>query len=91
MPRNKLFYHFIWSTKGRQPLLDPVTKETAIKAIIAKAVDLGSIVLAVNGTEDRMHLLVSAPPVFAPSIYIGQVQEVSSHPMRHLGRKIFSQ
>jgi putative transposase len=90
MPKNKLFYHFIWSTKLRRSLLDPATKKTVIKAIVAKAVDLGSMVLAVNGAEDHMHLLVSAPPAVAPSMLIGQIKGVSSHLVRHLGKTDFA-
>ena len=90
MPKHKLFYHFIWSTKHRRPLLDPETKNIVKKAIIAKAIDLRSIVLAIDGSEDHMHLLVSAPPAIAPSVLIGQVKGVSSHLVRHLGRKDFS-
>jgi putative transposase len=50
---------------------------------------LGTVVLAINGVEDHMHLLVSVPPTVPPSTLIGQIKGVSSHLVRHLGWKDF--
>jgi putative transposase len=90
MPKSSLFYHFTWSTKHRQPLLNDSNRKILYKSIIAKAVELGSIVLAVHAIEDHIHLLVSAPPTIAPSVLVGQIKGVSSHLLRHLGWKEFS-
>ncbi len=90
MPKNQLFYHFTWSTKYRESLLDPEIRKTLFKSIIAKAVELGSIVLALNVVEDHAHMLVSAPPSIAPSVLIGQVKGASSHLVRHLGWSEFA-
>ncbi len=90
MSKHQLLYHFIWSTKQRKPLLDPEIRKVIIKSIIAKSVELDSIVLAVNGIEDHIHLLVSASPTIAPSSLIGQIKGVSSHLVRHMGWMDFS-
>jgi putative transposase len=90
MSKHQLFYHFIWSTKYRKPLVDLEIRKVVIKSIIAKSVELDSIVLAVNGIEDHFHLLVSASPTIAPSFLIGQIKGVSSHLVRHLGWIDFS-
>jgi putative transposase len=90
MPKNKLFYHYVWSTKYRKPLLNLEIRKVIIKSIIAKSIELGSIVLAVNGIEDHIHLLVSAPPAIAPSTLVGQIKGVSSHLVRRLGWTDFS-
>jgi REP element-mobilizing transposase RayT len=85
MPKNQLFYHFIWSTKYRAPLVDDKNREIIYKSIIAKSIELESIALALNGTEDHLHLLLSASPAMAPSNLIGQIKGSSSHLIRHRG------
>jgi len=89
MPKSWLFYHFIWSTKYRQPLIDEKNREIIIKSIVAKSAELGAAVLAINGVDDHMHLLVSVSPTVSPSVLIGQVKGVSSHLVRRLGWKDF--
>jgi putative transposase len=90
MPKSSLFYHFVWSTKHRQPLLDEVNRKIIYKSIIAKAVELGSVVLAIRAVEDHLHLLISASPAISPSRLVGQIKGVSSHLIRKLGWKDFS-
>jgi putative transposase len=90
MPNSGLFYHFVWSTKHRQPLLNDSNRKIVYKSIIAKAVELGSMVLEIRAVEDHIHLLVSAPPTIAPSKIIGQIKGVSSHLLRKLGWIDFS-
>ena len=85
MPKHRLFYHFTWSIKFRKPIIDSEIRKVLYKSIVAKAVELGSIVLALDGIEDHVHLLVSAPPAVTPSVLIGQIKGVSSHLVRHLG------
>jgi putative transposase len=71
MPKHRLFYHFTWSIKFRKPIIDSEIRKVLYKSIVAKAVELGSIVLALDGIEDHVHLLVSAPPAVTPSVLIG--------------------
>jgi putative transposase len=89
MPKTLLFYHIVWSTKNRSFLIDHQAREIIFKSIIAKSKELGFSVLALNGVEDHVHLLVSSPPTIAPSFFIGQIKGVSSHLIRSLGRKEF--
>lgn len=90
MSKPSLFYHFIWSTKNRQPFLDDSNKKIIYKSIIAKAVQLSSSVLEINAVEDHIHMLVSASPAIAPATLIGQIKGVSSHLIRRLGWDGFS-
>ncbi len=48
------------------------------RAVQKEAERLGCVVLAVNGMEDHIHLLVQAPPTLAPSLLAQQVKGVSS-------------
>jgi putative transposase len=89
MPKYWLFYHFTWSTKNRLPLIDDDNRVILYKSIISKSVELGASVLAINGMDDHMHLLVSVSPTVSPSILIGQIKGVSSHLVRRSGWKEF--
>jgi len=83
MPYWRLFYHFVWGTKNREPLIALEWEDSLHNVIAAKATKLGAFVHAVGGTEDHVHLVVSVPPKIALSIFIGQVKGNSSHFVNH--------
>ena len=79
----RLFYHIVWATKHREPLI-PSRSALALHEVIAgKAEALGAIVHAVGGVEDHIHLVVSVPPGVALSEFIRQVKGNSSHFANH--------
>jgi len=83
MPYWRLYYHFVWGTKDREPLIAPQWEASLHNVIAAKASDLTAMVYAVGGTEDHIHLVVSVPPKTALSTFIGQVKGNSSHFINH--------
>ena len=83
MPYWRLFYHCIWATKNRLPLITDSVAPNLYAAIASKGNDLGAIVHAIGGIEDHVHLAVSIPPSIAPAQFIGQVKGNSSHYMNH--------
>ena len=58
----RLFYHFMWGTKLREPLIDPAFEADLHRVIAAKAIELQAVAHAVGGIEDHVHLVVSVPP-----------------------------
>ena len=84
MPYWKLYYHFIWGTKNRMPLIESDIEPDLYRAIAAKAKDLGGFVHAIGGTENHVHLAVSVPPKVAPAKFIGDVKGNSSHYVNHV-------
>jgi putative transposase len=84
MPYWKLYYHFIWGTKNRLPLIDTAFESELYGVIAAKAKDLGGFVHAIGGTEDHIHLGISIPPKLAPAKFIGDVKGNSSHYVNHV-------
>ena len=79
MPYWKLYYHFIWGTKNRLPLIDSTLEPELYRVIVAKAQKLEGFVHAIGGVEDHIHLAVSVPPKIAPAKFIGDVKGNSSH------------
>jgi len=80
----RLFYHFAWATKKRQPLITEDNHELIYAAIKAKVEELKGIVHALNGMPDHVHLVVTVPPSLPLTMFIGQVKGSSSHLASHL-------
>jgi REP element-mobilizing transposase RayT len=78
MPYHQLFYHMVWATKDRQPLLTADVEPTVHELLRTKAIGLGATVFALNGMADHVHLVVSVPPTIALSKFIGQVKGATS-------------
>jgi len=75
----KLYYHFVWGTKNRAPIILPEFEERLFAAIIAKIKDLDGFVHAVDGTSDHIHLAASVKPKIAVARFIGEVKGNTSH------------
>ena len=74
----QLFYHIVWATAERLPLLTPDVEEQVYGYLRSKAVGLEGVVFAVNGMPDHVHMLVSIPPKVAVAQFIGQVKSVAA-------------
>jgi REP element-mobilizing transposase RayT len=90
MPYWRLYYHFVWGTKNRVPVINESFEAPLHGAMAAKAGELGGIVHAIGGIQDHVHLAVSVPPKLALSRFIGQVKGNSSHFVNHVLRLDFS-
>ncbi len=78
MPYWRAFYHIVWATKNRQPLVMPDVETMIYGFIQSKAIALGGTVFALNGISDHVHLVTSIPPSIAVSTFVGQVKGVAS-------------
>jgi putative transposase len=78
MPYWQLFYHIVWATKNREPLLSPELEPIVHSFLRSKALGLGATVFALNGMADHIHLIVTIPPQFAVARFIGQVKGATS-------------
>ncbi|MGH2543770.1 MAG: IS200/IS605 family transposase, partial [Ardenticatenaceae bacterium] len=79
----RLFYHFVWGTKNREPVIDLEWETSLHNVIAAKAQKLGALVYAVGGVEDHVHLAASVPPTIALATFAGQLKGNSSHFINH--------
>ncbi len=59
--RNNGYYHFVWSTWDRVPLLMPDKEPHAHDLIRQQCRILKADILALNGMPDHVHLLVTLP------------------------------
>jgi len=74
MPCWQLFYHLVWSTKDRQPLLTPQVEKHIYGYLTSKAVGLKGVVYTIGGTIDHVHMVVAIPPAISVSKFVGQIK-----------------
>lgn len=75
----RLYYHLVWSTKKRLPLIKPEKETELYGYIIGKADYLGCIIHAIDGTENHIHLVASIPPSLSISQFVKKIKGSSSH------------
>lgn len=75
---SNLFYHVVFSTKGRKDLItqDIEARVHAYIGGIARSHDL--VAVQVGGTENHIHVLILAKPKFAPSQIVQWLKGESS-------------
>ncbi len=76
MPRYRLFYHFVWTTKERLPLITEAIRQPIFGAIGAKMMELGGIAHAVNGMPDHIHIVATVPPTAVLSEVVRKLKGV---------------
>ena len=81
MRRNKLalYLHFVWATWDRLPLIDPALERRLYRLIVSQAQGQGCKVLALDGTPDHVHLVVTFPTTITIANLIKQIKGTSSH------------
>ena len=84
MPYWKLYYHFVFGTKDRLPLITSTLEPELYRVMAGKAREMGGLVHALEGTEDHVHLAVSVPPKLAPAKFIGDVKGNCSYYVNHI-------
>ena len=78
MPYYQLFYHLVWATKNREPLLSPSVEPVILGFLRSKAIGLGGVLFALNCMVDHVHMVVTIPPSIAVAKFVGQVKAVAS-------------
>jgi putative transposase len=85
MPYWQLFYHLVWSTANREPLLTSDAEPVVYGFIRSKAIGLGGILFALNGDLDHVHMVCAIPPTVAVARFVGQIKGVAATGFNKLG------
>ena len=78
MPYWGLFYHVIWSTKGRLPVISEEVETAIRRSLKLTFADLDAIPHAVGIMPDHMHVVVSVPPKISPMELVKRMKGASS-------------
>jgi len=81
MRRNKLalYVHLVWATWDRLPLILLDVERRLYRNIESEVRKMGCVVLALNGTVDHVHLVISTTATIAIADLVKQIKGVSSH------------
>jgi REP element-mobilizing transposase RayT len=79
MPFWRLYYHLVWATKNREPLITPQLETRLYAYMVNKAAELGAYTYAINGGPEHTHMVVASPPDVALSRLVQEVKGASSH------------
>jgi REP element-mobilizing transposase RayT len=80
----RCYYHFVWTTKYREPLITPAIETVVIQTIRAKSRELGCEILAINAVPDHLHIALALSPAVAAARWAKMVKGASSHTVNSL-------
>ena len=84
----RLFYHLVWATRERFPLLvERSTVQTLERSLEATCRDLHLMVHAIGVIPDHVHIACSIPPSLSISDVVKRLKGASSH---RLNQTIFA-
>ena len=83
----ELYYHFIWSTKDRLPLITEEVEIHLLPYIRHKCEELRVIVHALNGMPNHLHLACSLPRQLSVSEFMENLKGAASFYINHLPDK----
>ena len=76
---HQLYYHFVWSTKYREPKITPAIRQCIIESVERKCRLLGCPLHKVNAVEDHAHVALEIPPSLSVGQVAGELKGVTSH------------
>jgi REP element-mobilizing transposase RayT len=77
---NRVYFHLIFWTKRRQPLIRAPRDEALLfGALKKKAHDLDAYLEELGSWYDHVHLLARTPPTLSPSRFYGQLKGFASY------------
>src|SRR5438093_614410 len=78
MPYWQLYYHLVWATFERQPLIDAEREAIVRTTLYSKAKSLRVVLHAVGNVADHIHLVASIPPVLSVATCVRHLKGASS-------------
>ncbi|WP_416666382.1 IS200/IS605 family transposase [Egbenema bharatensis] len=79
----RTYYHLVWATHDRAPLITEAVEAELYSYIQAKIRSLHCPMHAIGGVADHLHLVVSIPPSQSIADFVKRIKGSSSH---HLNR-----
>ena len=73
------YYHIIWATKHRQPLITPQIESVILATAQQKSLQLKSHIEAMNTVADHLHVAVKIPPSLAISTWVQDVKGLTAY------------
>jgi putative transposase len=75
----RFYYHLVWSTKSRLPLIDEVADRAIRDSLMLTSEEMALIPHAIGLMPDHVHFAVTIPPKLAVSEVVRRLKGGSSH------------
>lgn len=85
----RLYYHLVWATKNREPIITAAIEAELFPYLRRKAAELDVRVYAVNGWTDHTHIVAAIPPKIAVAEAVKTLKGGSSHYLNQIVRLDF--
>ncbi len=89
MPYWRLFYHFVWTTKNREPIITADIEVSVYQCLRADANRMYAPFIVVGGIEDHVHVVSAIRPAVSPAEFVKQLKGSSSHFVTHQLKRAF--
>jgi REP element-mobilizing transposase RayT len=80
----RLYYHLIWCTQDRQPILTAEREKIFYGVLYRKAKELGLKIHAAGNVEDHVHVVVSIPPKMPVAECVRHLKGASAYAINHM-------
>lgn len=77
------YYHLVWATTDRQPLITPDIEQDLYDYMTSKTLAQQCLLHAIGGVDNHVHLVVSIPPKLSVAEFVRTVKGSSSHHVEH--------
>lgn len=80
------YYHIVWATKNREPLIQLDFEAQIYGYLVNKGAELDVFTYAIGGCSDHIHIVVAVPPKHALAFVVKNLKGASSHYVNHVIR-----
>jgi len=82
------YAHLVWTTKNREPFIQPQIEASLYAQIVKTAGELGCYIHSINGMADHTHVAISIPPKHAVAYVVKMLKGSSAHFVNHILRPV---
>ncbi|MFH0822534.1 MAG: IS200/IS605 family transposase [Pseudomonadota bacterium] len=75
----QIYYHIVFSTKNREPVLMSGARETLFRYIWSVVSRNNGRLYRINGTTDHLHVLTNLHPTVSLSVFVKEIKATSSY------------
>jgi len=83
MPFWRIFFHLVWATKQREPMIDEIREQIIQRSIRATCDEQHVTIYGLGMMPDHLHLAVAVPPRIAVADLVKALKGSSSHLVNH--------
>jgi putative transposase len=83
----RTYYHLVWATKDRQPMINPDRESILYPFLLGKCDYLGAILHQIGGIDNHIHLIVSIPPKISVADFVQHLKGSSAHHLNEISNQ----